>query len=175
MRSFWWIVSIAIVIGVGSPAHAQISPLRLKVTKNMKKDMEGGSQHLVHETVSYTIEISNASPAPVKDIQVRWAMIVSSGYRYDGAGWTSVSQKILEGEHTCSVDRIQKCVFDTDEVEVAAYTKKEYYARYKSDITAYYVEALVNGAVVTSDIQPANAKIRIEEEKSKRGPKTKKR
>ena len=173
MKIFCWIAGLAFTFAIACPSHGQISPLRLKVTKNFKKDMEGGSQHIVHESITYTIEITNASPAPVKDISVRWAMMVSSGYRYEGAGWTSVAQKILEGEHTCSVDRIQKCVFDTDEVEIAAYTKKEYYARYKSDITAYYVEALVNGAVVASEIQPANAKIRIEEEKNKK-PKGKK-
>lgn len=160
------ILSFSIFLPVAT--FAQVSPVRLKVSKNMKKDMERGSQHLVRETVSYTIEVTNASTTTAQDVLVRWAVLVTPGYRFDGSTWSHVGQRILEGERKCSIERIQKCVFESDPIEIAAYVKKEYYSRYKSDITAYYVEALVDGVVVAADIQPSNAKLRIQEEKGKK-------
>ena len=162
------ITVLALQLGWLSPAvNAQINPVRLKVTKEIKKNRpEVRSSSYGREesqTINYLIELANASATAVNDVQIKWAILYKPRSTY-----TEV--QIVEGEKTCTLGVGQKFICETDPVDLqGTATISSYSGRYKSgynaQIIGYAVDVLVKGAIVTSDIQPSDTKKRIEQAK----------
>ncbi len=146
---------------------AQINPIRLKVNKTEKKDRKTTyrstdgytQQQQINSTVFYTIEVANATTAPVTDLQVKWALLIKT---------RAVQQfKVIEGERTCNIGLGQKYAFDTDIVELSGSQWQNNASGARSEnsaeVAGYVVEVLKEGRIITSDITPADTKRRIEQ------------
>lgn len=160
-------------------SDAQISPVRLSVNKSRKIEQKTTSQQggyawgwreqAVNEKVYYTVEVANASTAPVSNLRIKWAVLVQPANRKD--------PQIIEGERSCSLNLGQKFSFDTDVIELSG-TKVEtsdgqYRRSNTSQIAGYAVEVFLNDKRVAADIQPTDAKRKMEDAKAgKDGQKT---
>ena len=134
---------------------AQVAPIRLKVAKNSRKEMDKAS-HQVREFESYHIEVANASTAPVSNIVVRWSLLISPSQYWAYAATTASRSplKVVEGEQTCSVDRVQKCSFDTDEILTHSYLKQEYALHQREDRAAVPAARARTVAAMGSEARP---------------------
>ena len=146
--------------------QAQISPVRLSVNKNQKTTQTTISQsdlsineQEVDQEVSYTIVVTSTSGAPVSDIKIKWAIMVKPTH-----GKTDL--KLVEGERTCSLNFGQKFTFDTDLMQLNGKKWQSRNGRNRkaisSQIVGYAVEVYIGDRVVASDIQPPDAKRKID-------------
>jgi hypothetical protein len=132
------------------PAQAQIKPLRLKTQKNVKKETREN-----RETVTYTIDLQNVSTATLSNVVLRWAFL------YKNSEYSEI--QLQEGNRPGSLGIMQKMICETDPI-VLQYSPTRSWddsSPKRGGILCYYVEGLVNGAVVASDYTPADAKKRI--------------
>ena len=156
-----------LLLAFASHAQAQISPVRLSVSKNQKIDQKpkyrdnistGPRELEVNDEVHYTIVVANSSAAPVPKVQIKWAILVKPA--------RGTSLKLVEGEHTCSLDLGERCTFDTDLVELTGTKWQSSGGQPRrivsAQIVGYTVEAYIGDRVVASDIQPSDAKSKIE-------------
>ena len=147
---------------VVSPSFAQLSPVRLTVTKHEDKDYvtkhrehprKGTSVSKLHETdatVIYSIEVVNAGAKPLAGLEIRWGVLID---RPDHP------LRMQDGKEHHDLKAGEKFSFDTDAIELnAPHTK----------VDGYCIEAVLDGKVVASAIEPANAKERIESLRTKR-------
>ena len=150
--------ALALLLGLAATqSFGQISPVRLKVNKVIKKERaerEEGGKPLIQQ-VLYEVELSNASTAAANDLTIKWAIL------YKPNSYSS-EVKILEGDRTCSLSVGQKYKFETDPLEVPL-KKRGYYGSSSSgtDILGYFVEVYSGKKILTSDIQPADTKARV--------------
>ncbi len=148
--------------------YAQIYPVRLSVTKNRKTSQKttqqsGGyirswTEQQIKETVSYTIEVANATTAPVPNVRIKWAILVKPGKKNQ--------PEIIEGEQTCSLNLGTKYVFDTDIVELTGTKLESSDGQYRRDdssrVLGYAVEVFIGNQRVAADIQPIDTKGKVE-------------
>jgi hypothetical protein len=154
---------------LAAEAPAQISPVRLSVNKNRKVEQKTTSQQggyawswreqAVNERVYYSIEVANASTAPLSNLRVKWAVVVQPANRKE--------PQLIEGERACSLNLSQKFAFDTDVIELSGKKWETSDGQYRRDdsskILGYAVEVFLNDKRVAADIQPTDTKRKIEE------------
>lgn len=152
-----------------TPAVSQINPVRLKVTKTLKKERverDSGEKPLIQQ-VLYTVELSNASTAPVNDLVIKWAVLYKSEHY-------SSERKLMQGERTCTLGIGQKYLFETGALEVPL-KKRGFYGSSErgfsvssgsaADIIGYLVEVYDGTKIVASDGQPPDIKPQIKKAK----------
>ena len=150
-----------------SQSFAQLSPVRLTVTKHEDKDYvtkhrehprRDTSVSKLHETdatLIYSIEVVNAGAKPLAGLEIRWGVLID---RPDHP------LRMHDGKEHHDLKPGEKFSFDTDVIELNAPHAK---------VDGYSIEAVLDGKVVASAIEPANAKERIESLKPKRERKNK--
>jgi hypothetical protein len=165
-------------IWISLPAGAQVSPVRLKVSKHQKSDSKNLYQSSdgyyrsaeKNKTLYYTVDLTNVSGGAAKDFNVKWAVLVRSdriGYTMiDGEYRQSNPMRVVNGEKTCTLEFGKTCSFDTDVIEAAGWESVEGGNRrseYGAKVVGYCVEVFVNDQRVASDIQPPDTKTKIEQ------------
>jgi hypothetical protein len=147
----------AVVASLAATILAQpaTSPLQLKVTKNNHATYttrrteswvdgsEGVTDREISETVSYTVDVMNMSGLPLTNVQFRWAVLINRPGKPLHAEMGKKSHDFKAAE---------KFNFDAGPIELRTHTAK---------VEGYYVEALADGKVIASDIEPADIKDRI--------------
>jgi hypothetical protein len=151
---------LALVMGWASaPANAQISPVRLKVTKTPKKERDADTKAM-RSSVLYTVELSNASTKPTDDLTIKWTIL------YKPRNYSSMLS-LMGGDRTCSLGLGQKFVFETDAVEIdsvqGSYGHSTY--RNRAEIVACLIEVCAGKKILVSDAQPPDAKETIKKYK----------
>ena len=174
MRRAVWIATVAVVAwGIALISEAQMSPVRLRVTKNSHKERKTTQQdrygqervQAVNETVTYTIEVVNLSSKEIKDVRIHWAVLVNPSSGSSSSG----SMRVTEGEKTSDLKNGQKYSFDTDKIDLAGTQRDSasYYGttrtRTGAGIEGYAVEVYADGRVVASEILPIDTKKRIDQ------------
>jgi hypothetical protein len=168
------VTSILLLSLAVSRSIAQINPVRLSVTKNRKVNqkttqqntgiIQSWSEHEVKETVSYTIEVANATTAPVPNLRIHWAILVKP------VG--NAPLEFIEGEKTCSLALGGKYVFDTDVLELGGKKWQTSDGQYRQDdsskVLGCAVEAFIGNQRVAADVQPADTKRKIDELKTQK-------
>ena len=188
MRKLFVVIAVVMGFYLVWPAQAQIvNPVRLKINKNSKKDRKTTYQSTygtlreqdVNETVSYTVDVINMSSGPVKDVEVKWAILVNARGRYSSTSYDS-GMRVVEGER--KVDELgigQKFSFDTDVIQLSGTQtdgNSSYYyggtSRTKtgSEIAGYVVEVYSGGRVIGSEILPIDTKKKIAALKAPKKP-----
>jgi hypothetical protein len=164
--------SILLVMAAMQQSPAQINPLRLSVTKNRKVAQNtmyqnpGGTARTYEttETISYTIEVANATTAPVADAEVQWAVLVKP------RGKTTL--EVVEGKQACSLNVGSKFVFETDKLELRGTmrhtTAGQYQFPHSAKIIGYAVEVFIRDVRAAADIQPPDTKRKIEQLKAEK-------
>ena len=135
---------------------AAASPVRLTVTKSEDKEYKTKKGEAKHprvaasrlretgETVTYAIEAVNVGGQPLTKMEIHWAVLVNH---------PGDPLRVEKGKQTCDMKPGEKFSFEAGPIEIRTHGGK---------IDGYCVEALVDGKVVASDIQPANTKQRVE-------------
>ena len=176
MRKLILTITVLIGLSVALPANAQVGSVRLKVTKNSRKDRKTTQQDRygqyrtqdINETVTYTIEVINMSSTPIEGMRIQWAVLVNP---YGRSGGLS-SAKLYAGEKTTDLKNGQKFNFDTDKIELASTQRdSSYYGSTRTktgaEIEGYVIEVYVKGAVVASEVLPIDAKKKIDQFKAR--------
>ena len=168
-------IASVLLIFIVAQAQAQISPVRLSVNKSRKVQQKTTSQQggyawswreqAINERVYYTVEVANASTAPIANVQIKWAVLVQPVDRKE--------PQLVEGERTCSLNLGQKFSFDTDVIELSGTKTETSDGQYRRDnssrIIGYAVEAFLNDKRVAADMQPADAKKKIDDARGATG------
>jgi hypothetical protein len=136
-------------------AQPATSPLQMKVTKNdhpkyttqrtesWVNDSEGVTDRETSDTISYTVDTMNMSGLPLTNVQFHWAVLINRPGKPLHAEIGRKSRDFKPAE---------KFSFNAGPIELRTRTAK---------VEGYYVEALVDGKVIASDIEPADIKDRI--------------
>ena len=148
-------------LGLVSASHAGI-PLLLKVTKNENQDIRAHFQARNYnrrsgaDVLTYSIQLINAGQTPIKDVEVKWAILMRAR--------SSTKQKLTEGSSTASLDKMGKFALDTDPVDIRQIWRSSV-STHSSDVmeeVGHTVEVIVDGKVVASEIKPMDVKPKIE-------------
>jgi hypothetical protein len=166
------------------PGRAQISPVRLSVSKNEKKEQKTTyqdssgyyRQRQINRTVSYSVEVRNFSSTALAGIVIKWAILYDPSHAEvrggGGVSWNRADLKVLDGERTCSLQVGQRFAFDTDSVDLSSvHTGNSYTTRanqYGGDIRGYCVEvSTADGKLLASEIQPPDTKQQLDQVRAK--------
>jgi hypothetical protein len=157
------------LLWASSPVEAQVSPIRLKVSKRQKSDLKttyqsSGGEYRSREgvrAVSYTIEVSLVSGTP-RDVTVKWAVLVKRDW---WSGSNENQWQVVDGERKATIEFAKKLVFDTDVIELqrSEHTSEGQYREYGSKVEGYAVEVSIGDQLVASDAQPPSVKAKIEQ------------
>jgi hypothetical protein len=148
----------AVVVG----AYGQAVPLMLRVTKNQtaetKDRMHTGyySRSTTAETLSYTIEVTNAGQSQLTGVEVRWAILLKPR--------GNAKPKLAKGTKTLTLARSEKQTVETDPVQIRESWRSSY-STYNYDMleeVGHSIEVIVDGKTVASEIKPMDAKQKIE-------------
>ena len=178
------IFAFALFLLLTGQAYTQVGFVRLSVRKNEKRDQrttyqnESGTyrQQQIKKTVSYSIEVQNASAAAFHGLVVKWTVLYdSSRAEAHGNGgstsWSEGGLKIIDGERSSDLGVGQRLAFETDSVDISSVTTGNATTtqrnQYGGDIRGYCVEVLLDGKVLASEIQPPDTKSRIAQVKAK--------
>jgi hypothetical protein len=157
-----------LLLAFANHAQAQISPVRLSVSKHQKINQNTISQNdrldtgvreqEVNEEVYYTIVVANAGAASVPNAKIKWAILVKP--------IRSTKLELVEGERTCSLSFGQKFAFDTDLVQLSGrkwQSRDGWYRRTVSaQIVGYAVEVYMGDKIVASAVDPSDVRRKIE-------------
>jgi len=159
MKLVRWLLIGMCVAGCGAmTVHGQIM---LRVVKNegtaIKDRLYSGdySRHTTTDTLAYVIEVTNASQVPMKDIEVKWAVLVKP---------RNGKQKLVEGTKTLSLGRSEKDSVETEPIQTRQAWRSSY-SSYNYDVVeevGHMVEIIVGGKTVASEIKPMDVKAKIE-------------
>ncbi len=162
--------------------RAQMSPVRVSVTKNEKSDQKTTyqdssgyfRQQQIKKTVSYTVEVRNFSAGALPNLTIKWAVLYdptkAEAHGGGSVSWSTKDLKVLEGEHTCTLDLGQECGFDTAPIDLSsvhsgtANTTQGY--QYGGGIRGYCVEVFAGERLLGSELQPQDIKSQIEAAKT---------
>lgn len=163
------LATITLLLAALVHAHAQVSPVRLKVSKRQKSEMKttyqsGSGEYRSREgvmNVCYNIEVSLLS-GTAREVRVKWAVLVKR------EGWVGSALghwQVVEGEKTGTVELARKFVFDTDVIELQ---RSEYHSEgrlqeYGSKVEGYVVDVYIGDQLVASDAQPSSVRAKIEQ------------
>lgn len=151
--------TIASVIAISSAvtilAQPALGPLQLKVSKTEHSDYatkrtesyvadsETVTSTETSKTILYTVDVMNMSSQPLSNVQFRWAVLINRPGKPLHAEMGNKFHDFKPAE---------KFGFNAGPIEIRTHASK---------VEGYYVEALTNGQVVASDIEPADIKERI--------------
>ncbi len=171
LRSFAVPVAVA---WLASPlwVGAQLAPVRLTVNRQQVYRPESSrrdevwvdwstGQLTTSETatagyrrtgVVCSIAVDNNGMKPLTDVRVRWALFVRQDERH---------VFVREGSKDCSVDVGREFVFKTDVLAGPSWETKE---------VGYWVEAVIDGKVVATAMDPPDARDIVERWRARRTP-----
>ena len=161
-------VAWLLLLAFANHTQAQISPIRLSVNKHQKTTQNTISQNdrsdagmreqEVSEEVYYTIAVSSINTASALNPKIKWSILVKPA--------TGTDLKLVEGERACSLNFGQKFSFDTDLVQLSGKTWQSRDGRHRktelAQIVGYAVEVHIGDRIVSSAIEPADIKHKIE-------------
>src|SRR5712671_3480855 len=150
-----FVVSVACALwmaGAGSGFAASASLVKLTVSKSENKDYKEKKGEAKHprvaavrsketgETVSYTIDAFNVSGQALANVEIHWGVLINLPGK---------PLRVESGKQSCDLKPGQKFSFEAGPIEIRSKG---------GEIEGYSVEALMDGKVVASDIQPADIK-----------------
>lgn len=147
-----------------APAQAQISPLKLKVSMRSKSDTKETYRSAdgryrnneMNKSVYYSIDLTNISSGPAKDLVVKWAVLVKS----------NGGSRVVKGEKSFSLEFAKTSNFDTDVIELSGQEWIRQGSRrttYGAKIVGYAVEVFCNDQKIAADIKPTDVKEMIDQ------------
>jgi len=174
-----FVIALAVLLAGVAAASAQVSPARLKVTRQSKSDSKetyrsSDGRYRSGEktkTVLYKVEVSNVSGGPAKEFVIKWAVLVKSDdavYTYQDGNMKRQNLRVVEGEKTCKLEFGKSFNFETDVIELTGWESVSsgmYRSESGAKVIGYAVEVFCNGERVASDIQPADTKKKIDQTK----------
>ena len=164
---------------LAAPSQAQVSPVRLKVSKHQKSDSKNTYQSSdgyyrsaeKNKSLYYTIDLTNVSGGSAKEFNIKWAVLVKSdnnSYSFvNGQYRRADPMHVVSGEKSCTLEFGKNCSVDTDVIELSGWESVDGGFRrseYGAKLIGYCVEVFVNDQRVAADIQPPDTKAKIEQE-----------
>jgi hypothetical protein len=165
----WGLYSLSLLLlaAGAAPVAAQSSPLRMTVTRCLKENRgpatrtpDGAREEPLLDRVYYTIELANSTSTTLKDVAVKWAVLVQQ--RVTGI------KTVVEGESRCALAFGERRRLDTDIIELSGVRTRNAdgsVGESKSQILGYAVEVYVGGRLVAAEAFPADTPVRIKEVK----------
>ena len=161
------------LVAMAAPADAQIGPVRLKVTRVNKearvlasRTADGAREEQLVDRVYYKGELTNTSSAPVRNVVVKWAILVRPH--------STTNLSVVEGEYTCSLALGERSGFDTDIIELTGTRTRSTETGSRSDtksrIVGYAVEVYVGDRRMAWEADPQDTMRRIEDMKQAQEP-----
>ena len=173
--TLFFLLSLAFIVSNVPCSDAQVSPVRLKVSKHSKSDTktnfrsaDGRYSNQDKETsIFYTVDLTNVSGGAARDFVIKWAVLVKGDqYYYGDADGGSGQMRVVNGEKSCTLEFGKTFSFDTDVLELQGnQTNFDGGHRYErgSKIVGYSVEIFCNDQRVAADIKPDDTKNKIEQ------------
>lgn len=177
-RSLHIALVVSLVLAATGFAEAQVSPVRLKVTRSSKSDTKTSYQSSdgwyrsaeKTKSVVYKIDVSNVSGGAAKEFLIKWAVLIKSdaqNYEFKDGNYTKASPlRVVQGEKTCKLEFGKSFNFETDVIDLSGWESVDGGFRreeYGAKILGYSVEVFCNDQRVAADNQPADVKSKIEQ------------
>jgi hypothetical protein len=162
---------VGLLLAGAADGFAQAGQILLKVTKkedtdyNYRYSSPGYRSTVGADKVHYRIEVVNGSPADVSNVVIRWAVLIKPGY--------GTQPRVIEGSRKTDLKRGQRYEFDTDIFQLGSVYRSNISgtSRFnRAEILGYAVEVIVDAKTVSSDIRPADTKMKIDALKSSKPP-----
>lgn len=163
------------ILGILPSAQAQVSPVKLKVTRSSKSDTKETyrssdgrySSGEKTKTIYYKIELTNISNGAAKDFTIKWAVLVKSDrYMYTENGVRKGDTRVIQGEKNVTLDFAKSTSMETDVIELSGWESIDAGRRstdFNAKVMGYSVEVFCNDQRVAADIQPADTKAKIDQ------------
>jgi hypothetical protein len=155
-------IMLAALVMLCVAAMSAQGQVMLRVIKNENtevKDRTRGtyySSRTSAETLSYSIEVTNAGQAAVEGVEIKWAILLKPR----GSG----KPKLVEGTKMVKMERSEKQTVETDPIQ----TRESYrstYSNYNYDVleeVGHSVEVIAGGKTIASEFKPMDIKPKIE-------------
>jgi hypothetical protein len=167
-RALLLIATAILAMAWTASAYAQAIPLLVSVKKNENTESTTHNSTSYYgytyssksgvQTLSYTVDIMNASTGTVSALQIRWSVVL----REPGGG----KLRLVEGKKNTDLARGQKYTFTTDVIELGQFYQSSWGGSSRSgnaEVLGYLVEAVVDGNVAASTAQPMNIRGKVNE------------
>lgn len=159
-----------------APSDAQVSPVRLKVTRKAKSDyrttyQSSDGRYREREgvkAITYNVEVMNVSGGPPRDLVIKWGILVEGGSYYTmdegGAMRKTNPLRVVSGESKVRLEFGKTHTFETDVIEIEGSETTSYgsHQRWGAKVLGYAVEVFINDQRVAADIVPSNIKGKME-------------
>jgi hypothetical protein len=158
-------------------AHGQSGSVRLKVTKQRKAPPAEApppgeaapAPAPTGESIHYTIELTNLRGGARRDFTVKWAVLARSEtesiHPVEGEQKKAGPLRVIEGERRCAIKFGKSFAFDTDPIsgeDFVSILPPSGASKQNARVLGYAVEVFSGGERLAFDIQPADAKARID-------------